>query len=63
MNDPLVDEWAAKADEDWTACQQLLASRPDTVPDVIGYLARQSGQSDSGTPEPLSRLSRPSRAC
>ena len=44
MTRQLVDEWIGKAEEDWSACQQLLATQPSAVPDVIGYLAQQSAE-------------------
>lgn len=42
MSAPLVQEWISKAEQDWQAALQLLAGRPETVPDVIAFHAQQT---------------------
>jgi HEPN domain-containing protein len=44
MSAPLIPEWIAKAEQDWQAALQLLANRPEVVPDVIAFHAQQSAE-------------------
>lgn len=44
MSAPLVQEWISKAEQDWQAALQLLAGKPESVPDVIAFHAQQTAE-------------------
>lgn len=44
MSTPLVQEWISKAEQDWQAALQLLAGRPEILPDVIAFHAQQTAE-------------------